>query len=138
MENSNGHCPFQAGCTAEVVTQSGTSVHLGSVHLAGVTRVARDWQTFWRLGSKSAGTLSCNQAQSAETGVTTSAGHEGPQTEAAAFCFYRAIMDIRAGPSQEEREGGCGLKLDRGPGAAQAPGGRSGGQSPLEAEKINI
>ena len=39
-------------CTAEVVTQPGTSVHLGWV--------ARDWRTFCHLGSKSAGTLSCN------------------------------------------------------------------------------
>ena len=44
----------QVGCTAEVVTQSGTSVHLG--------RVARDWRTFCHLGSKSTGTLSCNPA----------------------------------------------------------------------------
>ena len=45
----------KVGCTAEVVTQSGTSVHLGWV--------ARwDWRAFCHLGSKSAGTSSCNPA----------------------------------------------------------------------------
>ena len=43
----------KVACTAEVVTQSGTSVHLGWV--------ARHWRTFvCYLGSKSAGSLSCN------------------------------------------------------------------------------
>ena len=65
-------------------------------------------------------------------------------------------VENRAGPSQEEGGGGGGggnngggggggvPKLGGGPGAAQAPGGvqgprpagGSGGQSPLEAEKI--
>ena len=39
----------KVGCTAEIVTQSGTSVHLGWV--------ARDWRTFCHPGSKSAGML---------------------------------------------------------------------------------
>ena len=45
----------KVGCVAEVVTQSGTSVHLGWV--------AQDWRTLCHLGSKSAGTLSCTPAQ---------------------------------------------------------------------------
>ena len=44
----------KVGCTAEVVTQSRASVHLGWV--------ARDWRTFCHLGSQSAWTLSCNPA----------------------------------------------------------------------------
>ena len=45
----------KVGCMAEVVTQSGTSRHLGRVAWL-------DWWTFCHLASKSAGTLSCNPA----------------------------------------------------------------------------
>ena len=47
----------KVGCTAEVVTQSGTPVHPGWV--------VRDWRSFCHLGIKSSGMLSCNPAQPA-------------------------------------------------------------------------
>ena len=53
----------EVGCTAEAVTQSGTSVLMGWV--------ARDWRTFCHLSSKSAGALSCNPAQYSENFAST-------------------------------------------------------------------
>ena len=46
------------GCTADVITQSGTSVSQ-----CIWAEVARDWRNFCHLGSQSAGTLSCNPAR---------------------------------------------------------------------------
>ena len=43
----------KVGCTAELVTQPRTSVHLGWL--------ARDWRTFCHLGGKSTGSLSCKE-----------------------------------------------------------------------------